>query len=54
MLSEEVEGERPGALRDTVLQGSSPGGVGDDVRTCGIDEKILIFDSLKKCIKKWK
>ncbi|MCJ8744187.1 hypothetical protein PDJAM_G00115590 [Pangasius djambal] len=30
MLSEEAEGERPGALRDTPLQGSSPGGVGDE------------------------
>lgn len=31
MLSEDVEGERPGALRDTPLQGSSPGGMGDEV-----------------------
>ncbi|XP_053083104.1 serine/threonine-protein kinase WNK2 isoform X2 [Pangasianodon hypophthalmus] len=30
MLSEEAEGERPGALRDTPLQGSSPGGIGDE------------------------
>ncbi|XP_058230200.1 serine/threonine-protein kinase WNK2 isoform X3 [Hemibagrus wyckioides] len=30
MLSEDVEGERPGALRDTPLQGSSPGGTGDE------------------------
>ncbi|XP_017351972.1 serine/threonine-protein kinase WNK2 isoform X3 [Ictalurus punctatus] len=35
MLSEEVEGERPGALRDTPLQGSSPVGTGDEVRTNG-------------------
>lgn len=40
MLSEEVEGERPSAPRDTLLQGSSPGGVGDEVRTCGFDAKF--------------
>lgn len=40
MLSEEVEGERPDALRDTPLQGSSPGGVGDEVRTYVTDEKF--------------
>lgn len=33
MLSEEIEGERPGASRDTPLQCSSSGGVGDEVRT---------------------
>ncbi|XP_047661871.1 serine/threonine-protein kinase WNK2 isoform X1 [Tachysurus fulvidraco] len=31
MLSEEAEGERPSALRDTTLQGSCPGGTGDEV-----------------------
>ncbi|KAL7837078.1 hypothetical protein SRHO_G00267890 [Serrasalmus rhombeus] len=30
MLNEEVEGERPAALRDTPLQGQAPGGVGDE------------------------
>ncbi|XP_062842851.1 serine/threonine-protein kinase WNK2 isoform X2 [Trichomycterus rosablanca] len=30
MLSEEVEGERPGTVRDTPLQGISPAGVGDE------------------------
>lgn len=32
MLSEEVEGERPAALRDAPLQGQTPGGMGDEVR----------------------
>ncbi|XP_053340222.1 serine/threonine-protein kinase WNK2 isoform X1 [Clarias gariepinus] len=36
MLSEEIEGERPGALRDTPLQCSSSGGVGDEVRTSSL------------------
>lgn len=36
MLAEELEGERPSALRDTPLQGNSPGGVGDEVRTYAI------------------
>lgn len=43
MLSEEVEGERPGALRDTPLQGSSPVGTGDEVRTNGVGEKFWIL-----------
>ncbi|XP_036415154.1 serine/threonine-protein kinase WNK2 [Colossoma macropomum] len=30
MLNEEVEGERPAALRDTPLQGQAPGGVADE------------------------
>ncbi|KAL6464280.1 hypothetical protein MHYP_G00265970 [Metynnis hypsauchen] len=30
MLNEEVEGERPAALRETPLQGQAPGGVGDE------------------------
>lgn len=38
MLTEEVEGERPSALGDTPLQGSSPGGEGDEVRTYVIGE----------------
>lgn len=57
MLSEDVEGERPGALRDTPLQGSSPGEVGDEVRTNVIGEifsenslrKTLLFKTKKKC-----
>lgn len=59
MLSEEVEGERPGALRDTLLQGSSPGEVGDEVRTKVIGEifsensqsKCLLFQTNKKVFK---
>lgn len=53
MLSEEAEGERPSALRDTTLQGSSPGGIGDEVRRYAKGEslncvsKTLLFETEK-------